>query len=494
MVSKKSLVLGVALSIAPFIIPTLVAAQAVTEPNAFLQRTFTFPDQPPVEVPAELSAVPVWTVVSNGRNPAAAPSTWCNAWIEVKAVPGWDVDDCIASITQVSAAVYDYNLPADRRQWLRFWATRPQNFVYVVPSFAADQAEMLARVEAAAGVNGAIVNDPVALAALFRSELDELKADVTELQGDVGIIVGFLDTNNEEGITKAIQDVMAEELGAIRAERAETEARISEVAGRVDDLEVWTTQDAPALVAELVESNLMEALTDKSSPFRVFLDMEYGNQVGMALADDMSPLSIAFARNADQVAEALADETSALSVALKGNAGQVALALLQPDSLLNQELNKKAEQAAVTSLWGWLIYLAIATLVFAVPAIGVMVWQHYRTKQVERAVETTVEIPADLQDRLEQVASGGSAYEPVVKVNGVVCRARVTAGPTAKDGESMFFIDGIEGHRSMNPVKKSNVPSLLIKAGNNGRFKGAHAGTTATRTSAVRAPSGALPV
>lgn len=187
MVKLQSLVLSCAFLIIASLAPTLVAAQAVTEPTPFLQRMFVFPDKPSVAVPAELSAVPTWTVVSNGSNPKAAPATWCKVWLPVKGVSDWTADDCVRSITEVSAAVYDYQLPADVVQWYRFWETRPKNFVYLVPSFAADQAEMLARVEAG-GDSGNIVNDPAILASLFRSEVEQLRTDVDQLQSDVGTI------------------------------------------------------------------------------------------------------------------------------------------------------------------------------------------------------------------------------------------------------------------------------------------------------------------
>jgi hypothetical protein len=496
LVQLKPLVMSCALLIATIINSTSVTAQTATEPTAFLKKTFVFPDQPAVEVPAELSAVPLWTVVSNGSNPNAAPSTWCNAWVPAKGIEGWDADDCVVSITEVTAATYDYQLPADRRQWLRFWATRPQNFVFVVPSFAADQAEMLARVEAADGVDGAIVNDPTALASLFRSELDELKADVETLQGDVGTIAGFLDPANDEGLTKTIEDVVTTRLEAFRDELPTSpsgmEGRISTIEGRVQTLDTWVGGQ-PDRVAGLVQTNLATALADESSTLRVFLEERYGNQVATALGDENSPLRIAFERNANQVAKALGDKTHPLSVALGGNAGQLALALADPDHLLNQTLAQKADQTAVASIGTWLLRLTIAPIAFALVAVITMMWLRRRTAQVERAVETTVELPADLQERLDQVATGGSAYQPTIKVDGIASTPRVTAAPNASDGEPMFFIEGVGGHRSNNSVKASNVASFLKKAGYNGRLQEASPKTGLEFTTKRSVPSGALP-
>lgn len=266
LVKLKSLVLGIALMVA-MLVPTFATAQAEAEPTSFLKRTFVFPDNPPVEVSAELSAVPLWTVVSNGSNPDAAPSTWCNAWVPAKGIAGWTLDDCVLSITEVSAAIYDYQLPADRRQWYRFWSTRPSNFVYLVPSFAADQAVMLARAEADGGTDE-MVDDPTRLAELFREELTQLREDLTILQGDVGTMAEAMgemsqdiktlkDTSVAKTDVPGLVDDALRDSGALRDIRAsDKEAVEVYVAEQLAALPETLSQDDVTGLIETAMANL----------------------------------------------------------------------------------------------------------------------------------------------------------------------------------------------------------------------------------------------
>ena len=340
LIKQKTLVLSSAIAIATLWAPTLVTAQAVTEPTSFLKRTFIFPDQPEMEVAAELSAVPLWTVVSNGSNFQAAPRTWCNAWVPAKGISDWDYDDCVRSITEVSAAVYDLQLPADEAQWYRFWETRPSNFVYVVPSFAADQAEMLARVEVA-GTDEEIVNDPVALASLFRSELDQLHADVSQLQTDVGTIASSL--ADVVGVRDTVLD-LATTVGGIRRD---TTNRLSGVEA-----------------AQVAQGNTLKELTQAIDTIKD------------AQANQANTLTTQGKRLDDQGARL---GTVEITQAAQG------VALQQQREILNGVV----QQRELTMRWydeSWVVYTALA-LVAAVSLIGFALLQLSKASKKELRVE-----------------------------------------------------------------------------------------------------------